>query len=358
MGQKRRQALGIFLSVMALACNYSPLIGDIMFLQIAHADIAASAKAHEGRLLIPGGQAVGVALRTQGVLVGAKAEKGEHKTPLRVGDVIESVQGEPVKSADELSKMIGSWQEEHVELGVWRNGKRMTVRTAIPASADGRRRLGIWVRDSTAGVGTLSYIDPDSGTYGALGHAIVDGDTGDLLPVADGAIMKANVIGVTKGRSGQAGELKGSFLKENEQIGTLRMNSAYGIYGTMEAMPQELLYPEGLPIGTREQVHGAATILSTVDDAGPKEYHVEILRCFSQNKSSQKGMILRVTDKRLLDKTGGIVQGMSGSPIIQDGRMIGAVTHGYLSDAAQGYGMYIEWMLEKSDALTNADQAA
>ena len=240
-----------------------------------------------------------------------------------------------------------------------RNGRRLTLQAALPASADGRRRLGVWVRDSTAGVGTLSYIDPASGAYGALGHAIVDGDTGDLLPVADGAIMKASVIGVAKGQSGQAGELKGSFLKENEQIGTLRLNCIYGIYGTMDMPVTGLLYPEGLPVGTRQQAHaGPASIISTVDGEGPKEYEIEILRCFSQDKPSQKGMVLRVTDERLLLKTGGIVQGMSGSPILQDGRVIGAVTHVYLSDAAQGYGMYIEWMLDRSDALDEGDQAA
>ena len=171
--------------------------------------------------------------------------------------------------------------------------------------------------------------------------------------------MKADIVGVTRGRSGQAGELKGSFLKENKQIGTLSLNSVYGIYGTMDERMEDVLYPGGLPVGTREQAHaGPASIISTVDGEGPKEYSVEILRCFSQDRPSQKGMVLRVTDERLLQKTGGIVQGMSGSPILQDGRIIGAVTHVYLSDAAQGYGMYIEWMLDRSDALYEMDHAA
>ena len=359
MGKERRQALCILLSVMALACNYSPLLGEAALPAAAGADVAASAKAQTGRLLIPGGQAVGVALKTQGVLVVARAENSEVKTPLRVGDVIETMQGQMVTSAAELSQKIGAWRDEYVELGVLRDGRKVTLRAALPVSADGRRRLGVWVRDSTAGVGTLSYMDPVSGAYGALGHAIVDGDTGDLLPVADGAIMKADIVGVTRGRSGQAGELKGSFLKENKQIGTLSLNSVYGIYGTMDERMEDVLYPGGLPVGTREQAHaGPASIISTVDGEGPKEYSVEILRCFSQDRPSQKGMVLRVTDERLLQKTGGIVQGMSGSPILQDGRIIGAVTHVYLSDAAQGYGMYIEWMLDRSDALHEMDHAA
>lgn len=347
MGKEKRQALGIFLSVMALACNYSPLLRETALPAAARTDVAASTNTQESRLLIPGGQAVGVALRTQGVLVVAKAEKGETQTPLRVGDVIETVQGHPVRSSDELSQRIGEWTDERVELGVLRDGRKVTLHAALPVSADGRRRLGVWVRDSTAGVGTLSYIDPVSGAYGALGHAIVDGDTGDLLPVADGAIMKARVVGVTRGTSGQAGELKGSFLKENEQIGTLRLNSVYGIYGTMDVPMEEQLYPEGIPIGTRGQVQvGPASIISTVDGEGPKEYSVEILRCFSQDKPSQKGMVLRVTDERLLHKTGGIVQGMSGSPIIQDGKLVGAVTHVLVNDPTTGYGIFIKNMLD------------
>jgi len=321
--------------------------------------VAASAMAHEGRMLIPGGQAVGVALRTQGVLVVAKSEKSEEKSPLRVGDVIDDVQGQRVTSAEELSERIDALQQDEVVLGIVRRGRKLSLEASVPVGTDGKRRLGIWVRDSTAGVGTLSYVDPLSGAYGALGHAIVDGDTGDMLPVADGAILSASVVGVTKGQSGQAGELKGSFLKENEQIGTLELNSVYGIYGQMNGGLDAAVYPQGLPVGTRAMVHpGSATILSTVDGEGVKEYSVEILRCFSQDKPSQKGMVLRVTDERLLCKTGGIVQGMSGSPIIQDGRMIGAVTHVYLSDAAQGYGMYIEWMLEQSDMLSAFDEAA
>ncbi|MGN0774823.1 MAG: SpoIVB peptidase S55 domain-containing protein [Candidatus Ventricola sp.] len=306
MENNRRHRLGIALAVAALALN--PWLGARETVQVS----SAQADAGETRILIPGGQAVGVALKTQGVLVVSRASRQEIKTPLRVGDVILSVQGESVLSAQELAQRVSALERDSVELQVLRGGKEITVQAAVPVSeTDGRRRLGVWVRDSTAGVGTLSYIDPQRQTYGALGHAIVDGDTGEMLSVLDGAIMQARVVGVTKGENGRAGELKGSFLKENRQIGTLRHNCAYGIYGTMDTQPETLLYPQGLPVGTREQAHpGKATIISTVDEEGPKEYSVEILRCFAQDKPSQKGMILRVTDERLLEKTGGIVQGM------------------------------------------------
>lgn len=202
-------------------------------------------------------------------------------------------------------------------------------------------------------------MDPQTGTYGALGHAIVDADTGKLLDAREGAILRANIVGVAKGQSGRAGELKGNFLKEGRQIGSLLENCEYGIYGVMRDAPRSALYPEGLSVGSRSAVHtGAASIIATVEGDEPQEYGVEIVRCFPQSEPSQKGMVLRVTDERLLHRTGGIVQGMSGSPILQDGRIIGAVTHVYLSDATQGYGMYIEWMLEKSDALDAEAQAA
>ncbi|MBQ7785278.1 MAG: SpoIVB peptidase [Clostridia bacterium] len=307
----------------------------------------------EQRVLIPGGLAVGVALKTDGVLVVAKAGQSARQTPLRVGDVILAVEGKQTGSAKMLAQMISQAQEDSVELSVLRENKTLTLRaSALPSGADGRRSLGVWVRDSTAGVGTLSYIDPVTGAYGALGHAIVDADTGSMLEVEDGAIMNARITGVTKGRSGSAGELQGSFLKENQQIGTLKLNSVYGIYGAMDETPGALLYPQGLPVGRRADMHtGAATLIATVDDGGPQEYDIEITRCFAQNEPDQKGMILRVTDPRLIEKTGGIVQGMSGSPIIQDGKIVGAVTHVYLSDASRGYGMYIEWMLEQSDRI-------
>ena len=411
MKQTVRHGLGIALSAMAFLCNYSPWVreatslpdaltltsgqkfvvqtglpmlaasdgGTVSVLASQDERVTISAEAggqtsvtfsllglipvHETRVnvveertLIPGGQAVGVALKTRGVLVVSDAAKGR---ALRAGDVILSADGKNVESTKALSEQVGTAQTDTVRLEVLRGGQTITVDAqAEPDPSDGRRKLGVWVRDSTAGVGTLTYIDPANQTYGALGHAIVDADTGRLLAAREGAILHASIVGVTKGQSGKAGELKGNFLKAGEQIGSLMENCEYGIYGVLDDMPENLLYPQGLRAGARSAVHtGAASIIATVDADGPQEYGVEIVRCFAQSEPSQKGMILRVTDERLLEKTGGIVQGMSGSPILQDGRIIGAVTHVYLSDATQGYGMYIEWMLEKSDAMDASEQA-
>lgn len=411
MKQTVRHGLGIALSAMAFLCNYSPWVreaaslpdaltltsgqkfvvqtglpmlaasdgGTVSVLASQDERVTISAEAggqtsvtfsllglipvHETRVnvveertLIPGGQAVGVALKTRGVLVVSDAAKGR---ALRAGDVILSADGKNVESTKALSEQVGTAQTDTVRLEVLRGGQTITVDAqAEPDPSDGRRKLGVWVRDSTAGVGTLTYIDPANQAYGALGHAIVDADTGRLLAAREGAILHASIVGVTKGQSGKAGELKGNFLKAGEQIGSLMENCEYGIYGVLDDMPENLLYPQGLRAGARSAVHtGTASIIATVDADGPQEYGVEIVRCFAQSEPSQKGMILRVTDERLLEKTGGIVQGMSGSPILQDGRIIGAVTHVYLSDATQGYGMYIEWMLEKSDAMDASEQA-
>ena len=306
------------------------------------------AQQEAARVLIPGGQALGVALRTHGVMVVAKPEDAAAGSALRVGDVILTVGGQAVDSAKALSAQLGAQQTDEVTLGIRRGSREMEVGVSAPAdAAGGARRLGVWVRDSTAGVGTLTYVDPATGAYGALGHAIIDADTGALLEAAEGAVMTADIVGVTRGERGKAGELRGSFLKENRQIGTLALNSERGIYGVLHEQMENALYPQGLPVGDAQQVHpGAATILSTVTAGGMQAYAIEIVRVFPKGMSGGKDMIIRVTDERLLAATGGIVQGMSGSPIIQDGKLIGAVTHVLVNDPTRGYGIFIENMLD------------
>ena len=270
---------------------------------------SAPAAAKAERMLIPGGQAVGVALKTQGVLVVAKGS-GKSRTPLREGDVILSAGGMDVSSTAELSACIAGMHGDAIPMRILRGNREMTVTAPVPVDvADGKRRLGVWVRDSTAGVGTLSYADPVTGAYGALGHAIVDADTGSTLTVQDGALLRATVVGVTRGESGKAGELRGNFLKAGDQIGTLDSNGAYGIYGVLSERPKSL-YPEGLPVGTRSSIHpGAAQILSTVDGGECAAYAVEIVRCVRQEEPSPKGIILRVTDERQSDHSGRAYRG-------------------------------------------------
>lgn len=303
--------------------------------------------------LIPGGQAIGIALRTDGVLVVGVGELQGGGSPamdsgIRAGDVVRRVDGVKIDSAAQLAELIAAAGQRAVEVEYARDGVVATTRlTPGLDGATGTFRMGAWVRDSTAGVGTLSFYDPDSGRYAALGHAITDGDTGQVLTVGEGRILRASVVDVQKGRKGTPGELKGSFLREAVTLGDIQRNSILGIYGKLDSAADNALYPEGLPVGVRTGVHtGAAQILSTVDAGGVRAYDVEITRVNPQSAPAPKSMVLRVTDPDLLEKTGGIVQGMSGSPIIQDGKIIGAVTHVFVSDPTQGYGLYIDWMLD------------
>ena len=307
--------------------------------------------------LYPGGQAVGIALKTRGVLVVGTSDLTGANSPARVagikpGDVITEADGHAIQSTDELTSIVSAYGASPLQLTVQRGESTLTL--TLQAKRDGQSgeyRIGAWVRDSTAGVGTLSFygkLKPDEGVrYGALGHAITDADTGQVLTVGAGEVMLADVVDVRKGQAGNPGELKGSFLREKRVLGGINRNNIFGIYGELSQPPEHPIYADGLPIGRRDAVHeGPATILCTVDAQGMREYDVEIVEVTRQSAPAQRSMVLRVVDEELLAKTGGIVQGMSGSPIIQDGRLIGAVTHVFVNDPTRGYGLYIEWMLD------------
>ena len=307
--------------------------------------------------LYPGGQAVGVALHTKGVLVVGTSDLTGANSPARLagikpGDVIMAADGRAIANTDELTAIVSAYGAAPLPLTIQRGENTLSL--TLQAKRDGQSgeyRIGAWVRDSTAGVGTMSFygeIEKSAGLrYGALGHAITDADTQQVLTVGAGEIMLADVVDVRKGQSGHPGELKGSFLREARVLGGINRNNVYGIYGTLNTAPEHPIYPDGLPIGRRDAVHtGPATILCTVDAEGMKEYAVQITQVTRQSSPAQRSMVLKVTDERLLEKTGGIVQGMSGSPIIQDGRLIGAVTHVFVNDPTRGYGLYIEHMLE------------
>ncbi len=313
------------------------------------------------RRLMPGGAAVGVALATKGVLIiGVSDVSGKspaQSAGLKAGDVIETVNGQTVTSSQHLVDLISGSGGLPLQLTYQRDGTNKSVSLKpVLDSASGQYRMGAWVRDSTAGVGTLSWYDPENDAYGALGHAINDSDTGKLLPIRTGALLRADIVDIKKGQKGQPGELRGSFLRDQTVLGSIEENTSLGIFGFLSSPYVNPLYPEGLPMGFQETVQpGPATILSTIDGEGIKEYAVEIVQASRQMTPSPKSMVLKVTDPELLAKTGGIVQGMSGSPILQNGRIVGAVTHVFVDDPTHGYGLYIEWMLNAAQAM---DQAA
>ena len=306
------------------------------------------------RVLVPGGQSLGVAVRTQGlVVVGASDLGGEpspaHEAGIRAGDVIQCVNGESVDTPEALSERVARAEADSVRVEVLRDGEEMSFDVAPRVDPrDQVKRLGVWVRESTAGVGTLTYLDPETGGFGALGHAITDVDTGVAFPVAEGAVYENEVVGITRGEEGEPGELTGAFFEAENALGGIERNTEFGVFGTAdESLGEGALYPEGLPVGTRAEIHeGSAQILATIDGEGVRAYDCEIEKLYEQSEPATRSMVVRVTDPELLARTGGIVQGMSGSPIVQDGKLVGAVTHVFVNDPTRGYGVYIEWMLE------------
>ena len=306
------------------------------------------------RLVIPGGQAIGVALEMVGVLVVGASDVDHTISParkagIRAGDRILAVNGTAIKSAEHLSELIKKGGK--ADLTVQRGDDSLSVAVVpIKDTEDGAYRLGIWVRDSTAGVGTLSFYDTQTGMYGALGHAITDVDTGTALSVGEGEIYESRVVDILKSSDGRPGELMGDFMDDGKKLGSLTKNTQRGIYGKLNRPLSNALYPEGLPVASRtELVTGPATLLTTLDDQGVKPYDCEITKLFTQNEPGQRSMVIKITDKDLIKKTGGIVQGMSGSPIIQNGKLAGVVTHVYIDDTLLGYAVYAEWMMKECE---------
>lgn len=295
--------------------------------------------ADEERTLIPVGKAVGIKLFADGALVVGI----EGSETLQTGDFLLRLNGEKVTSTEQLQALLQCCGEAPLTLEVRRGSKLLTLQSQARRGEDGVYRLGAWVRDSMAGIGTLTFYDPLTAQYGALGHGITDVDTAQLMSLQGGSIMETTVKAVKKGEKGDPGELKGDFSVQRD-VGTLCANTCGGIFGTV-ADPDFIDASRALPVADADQVKcGRATILSTVNGDQTQEYTVEILRLYGAG-SDTKNLLLQVTDPRLLSATGGIVQGMSGSPILQDGRLVGAVTHVLVNDPTRGYGIFMENML-------------
>lgn len=299
--------------------------------------------------LVAAGQPFGIKMFTDGVLVVGVGEvegKDGISSPaaengIKMGDIILSVNGKAVMTNEDISEAVEASGGKEIEIEVERDGKK-EKKKLTPADTDSGYKIGMWVRDSTAGIGTMTFVDTATGVFGGLGHGICDVDTGELMPLLRGSVVTAQVSGVIKGVSGTPGELTG-IINESDEIGTLLTNSETGVFGTLsnlDAIDTSRVYATG----SRSTVSvGGATILCNVGD-GTKEYEIEISKVYS-GTSKTKNMAIKVTDEELLQKTGGIVQGMSGSPVIQNGKLIGAVTHVLVNDPTGGYAIFIENML-------------
>lgn len=291
--------------------------------------------------VILGGMPFGLTLYTGGVIViNLDSDGAARAAGVRENDIITRVNGKEIQSNEQLRDLISSSQGADIELSIIRGKSPISITVTPKVSPDGSGTAGMWVRDSTAGLGTVTYFDSSTMTFGALGHGICDRDTGVLMPLSSGEIVEAEVDSVTKAKKGVAGGLNGTI--GDTPIGELTVNSGYGVFGRYSVAPAG----EEVECALDKDIHlGEATIYSTVDDGGVQAYSVRVENLNLSDTSGQN-MIIRVTDEELLSKTGGIVQGMSGSPIVQDGRIIGAVTHVFVNTPEQGYGISIGNMLD------------
>lgn len=305
------------------------------------------------RTVIPVGRAVGIKLFSDGVLVvgfsAIPTDTGNvapaKECGLREGDIITHINSKEVDTIEQVQSLLQGLEGDKMSIRCLRGEKQLQMTAqAVKCSSDGEYKLGAWIRDSMAGIGTMTFYDPATGTFGALGHGINDVDTCRLMPLQSGGIMEASVTQVQKGAKGSPGQLKGAF--ESGDVGDLWANTEGGVFGTLkESDLTEGLSPMEVAKPAQIQV-GPATILSNITGETVKEYTVEITKIILAEDGDTRDLMLTVTDPVLLETTGGIVQGMSGSPILQNGKIVGAVTHVLVNDPTTGYGIFLENMLK------------
>ncbi len=316
-------------------------------------------KIEQGIQLVPLGNAIGVTLNMDGVMIVTVSEMtcfdGHTAAPardagLKAGDLIKSVNGGELHSVDELTSVLAEVQDAAVPIQVERQGEIVeSLVTPAKERESGEYKLAAWVKDAASGIGTITFYNPQNRMFGALGHSITDNQTGEAVTLAGGNVLKSTIVAVDRGERGRPGELKGVFMEERDKIGTVLENNDCGLFGQLES-DADLLGGVALPVASRTEVKpGEAVILSNVEGSSVQQYSVEIQRIDRSNNDSHKDMVIKVTDPKLLEKTGGIVQGMSGSPIIQDDKLVGAVTHVFVNDPTRGYGVFIDCMLSELD---------
>ena len=307
----------------------------------------------DDRTLIPAGIPIGIYVKTKGVLVIATGEfegpEGQMNAPaarlLKEGDYILKANGEEVTGKAEFMQRIADSEGKQMLLTIQRDGQQFDVSLQPEQNQNGEYKLGIWIRDNAQGVGTLTWLDEDN-SFGALGHGINDVDTAELMDLESGSLYQTQIVAIRRGENGAPGELTGVIdYGESNRIGTIEANTEEGIYGSLDEEATDGIISSAIPVGLKQEVaEGEAEILCSVGGE-PELYTIEITGIHLDHDNVNRGLEITVTDERLLALTGGIVQGMSGAPIIQDGKLIGAVTHGLVNDPTKGYGIFIENML-------------
>ncbi|RPF55676.1 SpoIVB peptidase [Aquisalibacillus elongatus] len=327
---------------------------------MTHADTVLAQTDSTVSEVIPGGQSIGVKLHTSGVIVvgfsPVETDQGKvssaEEAGVKVGDIILQLNGDKVNNMNDFVQEMKTLEKKKDPIQLLIKREQHIFPLSIQPTLDEEDeayRLGLFIRDATAGIGTLTFFDPKSKKYGALGHVIMDQQTKKPIDIYNGKIVTSDITSINKGKNGSPGEKKARFSMDDDSLGTIQRNSDYGIFGKINDESFIDHNQKPLPVAKANEVkEGKAEILTVVEEEQVKKFDVEIISSVPSKNPETKGMVIKVTDQELLDKTGGIVQGMSGSPIIQDGKIVGAVTHVFLNDPTSGYGVHVEWMLNEA----------
>lgn len=335
-----------FLYTFILSRNYSPITIAVKGEDVKVSDIQ----------VIPVGEVVGIKLYTSGVLVvgtsGIESMDGVtykpfEKTEIKEGDSIIAINGNIVNNTNELINAINTCNGEEIKIKYIRSNEEKECAIIPVKDKQGEYKIGLWVRDSAAGVGTVTFYLEDTQNFAALGHAITDIDTGDIIQTSSGEIDDVNIVSIVKGAKEEPGKIQGT-IKQNTVIGKIYKNTKYGIFGTIKNINNiNINYSRKMNVAARQEIQiGEAYILSNID-GDFKEYKIEIQKTYLNNNYDNKSMLIKVTDEELLNKTGGIIQGMSGSPIIQNGKFCGAVTHVLVNEPSLGYAVFADKMIQE-----------
>lgn len=311
----------------------------------------------EGKYIIPGGQTIGVELKTQGVLVVGLADiistnevsiSPAKIAGMQIGDKILAIDSHNIHGTDDILNYTNNNGIKDYNFTVEREGNILNfILSPVQIYESKEIKFGFWARDDIAGIGTVTFVDPETGKFSAIGHGISDSETGSLIDIETGSISKANITNIKLGKKGEPGEIVGYILKNEHSLGTVENNTDFGIYGNINDESMGYFSNNLIQVGKKEEIRiGPAQIYSCVNNEIQK-YDIEITKIFYQNKPDEKSFVIKIVDNDLLDMTNGIIQGMSGSPVIQNNKIVGAVTHVFMNDPTKGYGIYIEWIFEE-----------
>lgn len=302
--------------------------------------------------VIPMGNAIGMKLYTDGVLVVGMSEiegkKPYENSGIKEGDRIVQIDKKAIDNTEDLMEAVNKCNGKEISVKYIRDNTTITTSIKPIKNSGNQYKLGLWVRDAAAGVGTLTFYEPSSGMFGTLGHGILDVDTSELIKIANGELVTTNILNITKGKKGDPGEIRGT-IESGHTIGNIDKNTSFGVFGTLNKTPYiNIQNNDEIEVALREEIKiEDAQIICELENGKREKYNIKIQKVFLNNNKDNKSMLIKITDEKLLEKTGGIIQGMSGAPIIQNGKFIGAVTHVLVNDSTIGYGVFADIMIKQ-----------